>query len=104
MQDKPRSRMHEEELGILSLISRQIRQLYQVKLAQEQRKSEEYIAKLLGVPSFVARKLSPLARRCSLDWCRQGILYCGKTDLRMKTTGADGKALLTQLVLDLALS
>lgn len=92
----------EKELGILGAISRQMRLIYQAKLAQEQGKGEQYVASLLGVQSFVARRTMTIARRCSLDWCRRSVILCGETDHAMKSTRQSGEALLTQLVLDLA--
>lgn len=102
MQEKANSKKKEKELGILGAISRHIRHLYMTKLAEG--KSEGYVAGLLGVQNFVARRMQSSARRFSLDWCRQSVIYCGQTDKAMKSAGGDGEALLTQLLLDLAVS
>ncbi len=99
MQEKGNSKRKEKELGILGALSRQIRQLYMAKLAEG--KGEGYVAQLLGLQPFIARRILASARRFSLEWCRNGVILCGETDKRMKSTGEDGEALLTQLLLDL---
>ncbi|MFI3253252.1 MAG: DNA polymerase III subunit delta [Eubacteriales bacterium] len=99
MQEKANSKKKEKELGILGALSRQIRQLYMAKLGEG--KGEAYVANLLGLQPFIARRVIASARRFSLEWCRQGVILCGETDKRMKSSGEDGEALLTQLLLAL---
>ncbi len=91
-----------KELGILGAISRQIRHIYMAKLAIEGGKGESYVASLLSVQSFVARRVLSSANRFSLLWCRQAVMLCGQTDYRMKSSSEDGEALLTNLLLELA--
>lgn len=101
MEGKSKGSKMEKELGILGAMSRQIRQLYQIKVSQG--KNESYIASLLGVQSFIARRLMGNARKFSLAWCRRGVILCGDTDRAMKSSKESGEALLTQLLLNLAL-
>ena len=49
-----------------------------------------------------AEKLMGSARRFSLAWCRKAVVRCGQVDLAMKSSGQDGKELLTQLLLELS--
>lgn len=95
-----KSKSQERDLGILGAISRQIRQIYQAKLAQG--KGESYVASLLGVQSFIARKIIGISRRFSMEWCRDAVILCAETDRAMKSSKQNGEALLTQLLLDLA--
>lgn len=104
MEGKSKGQKQEKELGILGAISRQMRQIYQAKLAQEQGKGEPYVASLLGVQSFIARRILSISRQFSLEWCRNAVILCGETDRAMKSTGQNGERLLTQLLLDLALA
>lgn len=104
MQEKGNTRKREKELGILGAMSRQLRHLYMAKLATEARRSEGQVSSLLGVQSFVAGRMMSSARRFSLDWCREAVVLCGEADRRLKSAGVEGEALLTQLLLDLALS
>ena len=46
--------------------------------------------------------LARSAKRFSLPWCRRAVVRCGQVDLAMKSTGQDGKELLTTLMLELA--
>ncbi len=104
MEGKSKGQKMEKELGILGAVSRQMRQLYQAKLAMEEKKGESYVASLLGVQTFIARRIVSSARNFSLEWCRNAVILCGNADRNMKSTSQQGEALLTQLVLDLALA
>ncbi len=104
MQEKGNTRKKEKELGILGAMSRQLRHLYMTKLAVDARRSEKQVASLLGVQGFVAGRMMGSVRRFSLDWCRQAVVLCGEADRRLKSSAVEGEALLTQLLLDLALN
>lgn len=93
--------MQEPQIKILGAVSRQIRQLYQCKLALAQGKNVAYVAQLLGVQNFVANKVVSSAKGFTLEWCRGAVLLCVETDLQMKTAGTQEER-LTQLVLELA--
>lgn len=104
MQEKGNSKKKEKELGILGAMSRQIRQLYMAKLASQGGRNEGQISSLLGVQSFVARRIVRSTGNFSVDWCRNAVVLCGQADRRMKSAGQDGEAVLTKLLLDLALA
>lgn len=96
--------MQEPPVKILWSLSRQMRQLYSAKLAQQQGKGEGYVADLWKLKPYPAQKIMLSARRFSLSWCRNAVIACAKTDYDMKSTGQDAQNLLTGLLLSLAQS
>ena len=95
--------MQEAPIKLLSVLGRQLRQLYTARLAIEERKSAGYLMELWGMRSaWPTEKLMQSARRFSLPWCRNAVLRCAQCDLAMKSTGADGQELMTSLLLELA--
>ena len=94
--------MQEAPIKIMWSLGRQMRQLYSARLALEQGKGTEFVAGLWGLKPYPADKLVRSARRFSLPWCRRAVVRCGQVDLAMKSTGQDGKELLTTLMLELA--
>lgn len=94
--------MQETPYVIMASLGRQMRQLYSARLALEQGKGASYVADLWKLKPYPADKLMTSARRFSLKWCRKAVVRCGQTDLAMKSTGQDGKELLTTLLLELA--
>ena len=94
--------MQEAPIKIMWSLGRQMRQLYSARLALEQGKGTEFVAGLWGLKPYPADKLARSAKRFSLPWCRRAVVRCGQVDLAMKSTGQDGKELLTTLMLELA--
>lgn len=95
--------MQEAPIKLLSVLGRQLRQLYTARLALEQRKGSRYLMELWSMRSaYPAERLMQSARRFSLAWCRRAVIRCGQTDLAMKSTGADGEELLVTLLMELA--
>mgnify|MGYP002596983245 CR=1 FL=1 len=86
--------MGEPPIKILSVLGRQLRQLYSARLAIEKGKGAPYVAGLWGLKPYPADKLMTSARRFSLSWCRRAVVRCGQTDLAQE--------LLTGLLLELA--
>ena len=97
-------RMGEPPIKLLSVLGRQLRQLYSARLALEARKGAGYLVELWGMKSdYPARKLLDAARRFDLAWCRFAVLAAARTDLAMKSqSGAGEEELLTSLLLELA--
>lgn len=96
--------MQEAPIKLLSVLGKQLRQLYTAKLAQESRKNARWLMETWGMRnSYPAEKLMTASRRFSLDWCRRAVVRCEETDLAMKSTGADAQELLTQFLLELSL-
>ena len=95
--------MQEAPIKLLSILGKQLRQLYTARLAIESGKGKDFLMELWGMRhSYPAEKLMRSARRFSLDWCRRAVIRCQETDLAMKSTGVDGAELLTGLLLELA--
>lgn len=95
--------MQEAPIKLLSVLGRQLRQIYSARLAIEHKQGTAYLMDLWGMrSSYPAEKLIQSARRFSLPWCRRAVIRCGETDLAMKSTGADGEDLLVGLLLELA--
>lgn len=96
--------MQEAPIKLMSVLGRQVRQLYTARLAIESGKGSKWLMELWGMRSaYPADKLIQSARKFSLDWCRRAVLHCEKTDLAMKSTGVDGQEALTGLLLELAI-
>ena len=95
--------MQEAPIKLLSVLGKQIRQLYSARLALERRKGPAYLVSLWEMRStYPAERLMESARRFSLSWCRQAVVRCAQADLEMKSTGADGEELLIGLLMELA--
>ncbi len=95
--------MQEHPIMLLSVLGRQLRQLYTARLAIENGKGSRWLMELWGMRSaYPAEKLTQSARKFSLDWCRKAVLRCQEADLALKSTGADGQEVLTELLLELA--
>ena len=96
--------MGEPPIKLLSVLGRQLRQLYSARLAMEERKGAGYLVELWGMRSaYPAQKLMDAARRFDRNWCRYAVLEAARTDLAMKSqAGADGEELLIDLILKLA--
>ena len=96
--------MGEPPIKLLSVLGRQLRQLYSARLALESRKGSGYVAQLWAMRSaYPAQKLTDAARRFDLNWCRMAVTEAAKADLTMKSvSGADGEELLIELLLKLA--
>ena len=94
--------MQEAPIKIMWSLGRQMRQLYSARLALERGEGTAFVASLWNLKPYPADKLVRSAKRFSLPWCRRAVVRCGQVDLAMKSTGQDGKELLTSLMLELA--
>jgi DNA polymerase-3 subunit delta len=93
--------MNTEPIMILSVLGRQLRQLWSARLVMENRRGD--IAQLWEMrSSWQAQRLMNAARRFDLRWCRRAVVLCAETDLAMKSTGLSSRELLTDLLLKLA--
>ena len=92
-----------EPIAINAVLSKQIGRLYMAKLALNNGKSEDYIAKLCGFKSkYPASLLCKSARKCSLEWSRKAIKLCYQNDLEMKSNIPDNERKLFLLLCALA--
>lgn len=95
--------MRESPIMILALVGRQARQLFTARLAIDSGKGADYIQKLWSMKSsYPARMTMNSAKRLSTSWCREAVIMCAETDLKMKSTGIDGEILITELFIHLA--
>ena len=92
----------EAPIMILSVLGKQLRQLYTARLGFEAHKSGRYLVDLWGMHPYPADKLMSAAARFELAWCRRAVVRAAETDLTMKSPGADAAELLTGLLLELA--
>lgn len=92
----------EPPIKILSVLGKQLRQLYTARLGLEARKGSAYLMELWKLKPYPAGKLMDAARRFDLSWCRWAVSRAAQTDLAMKSTGADAADLLTGFLLELA--
>jgi len=91
----------EAPLKILFLLIRHFRQLWKVRELQVQNRPAREISKVAGVPLFVVDGMVQQGKRFSRhDFIRAHELFL-KTDLAMKSSGADDEALLENLILSL---
>lgn len=96
--------MQQAPIMILAVLGKHLRQLYSARVALDAGKGSRFLMELWGMRSaYPAEKLMEAARRHTLSWCKYAMLRCAETDLAMKSvSGADGKDLLLDLVLELA--
>ena len=95
--------MQEKPVVLLAALGKHLRQLYAARLALEEKKGVGDLMEQWGMKSsYPAERLMGAARRFSLAWCRRAVVRCGQTDLAMKSGGGDGEALLTALLMELA--
>jgi len=95
-------RMQESPIMILSVLGKQMRQLYSARLSLEHKKGAKYLASLWKMHPYPAEKLMSAAHRFELRWCIRAVTRCAETDLAMKSTGLDGESLLIGLLMELA--
>ena len=92
-----------EPIPMLALLGMQMRNLYAAKLALERNLGMNYLLDSGAVKyDFQARKLLQAARGYSLEQLRRAVELCAETDYRMKSSGADDRELLKELVLRIA--
>lgn len=95
--------MRESPIMILALVGRQSRQLFTARLAIDSGRGSDYIQKLWGMKSsYPARITMNSAKRLSTSWCREAVIMCAETDMKMKSTGIDGEILIKELFIRLA--
>lgn len=92
----------EAPIMILSVLGKQLRQLYTARLGLEASKSSQYLVELWKMHPYPAGKLMDAAGRFDLAWCRRAVSRAAQTDLAMKSTGGDAAELLTGFLMELA--
>ena len=95
--------MREEPIKLLALIGMQMRRVFAVKLAAEERRSREETMELSGVRyDFILQKLRQSAKRYTLPQLADILDMCARYDYKMKSTGLDSGALLREFFAELA--
>ena len=75
----------ESRIGILAVITRQYRNLLQLSLLLSEGLPESEIARRVGVPPFVVRKLRPAAREEGAERLKKKLSLCVDTDYAIKS-------------------
>jgi DNA polymerase-3 subunit delta len=91
----------EEPLKILALIARQIRLLWQVKLARAEGKSSAWMEKEWGIPARHLKNLQEQEKNFSLDCLKKTFTRLSETDIALKSSLHTPRILLESLILDL---
>lgn len=88
----------EQRLMLLSLLQRQYRQLLFLKILTAQRLPQDEIARQLGSPPFVVRKLQPLAARYPMALLKQAYDLLIETEYLVKSGQIPEEGSLEQAV------
>lgn len=95
--------MGQAPIMILSVLGKQLRQLYTARLVLEKGRGNGELMELWGMrQSYPAQRLIQSCRRFSLAWCRRAVTLAADADLAMKSSGRDNQELLVDLLLRLA--
>lgn len=96
--------MGQAPIMILSVLGKQLRQLYSARLNLEAGQNAARLAELWGMKqSYPAERLHQACRRFSPAWCRRAVILAAQADLDMKSSGRDNEEVLTDLLLKLSL-
>ena len=91
----------ERRLALLALLQRQYRQLLFAKILLEDGQGTAPVAARLGVPPFVAKKMSDMVRRQSVEALKKAYMRCVDQEFRIKSGQINEEGALEQLVLNL---
>ncbi|HXV64772.1 MAG TPA: DNA polymerase III subunit delta, partial [Vicinamibacteria bacterium] len=91
----------EPPLRILALVDRLVSQLRVTKEVQGSGGRASGLAGVLGVPPFVAKRLSESARRYDREALERAVQALADTDRRLKSTSFPGRVVLETLVMAL---
>ena len=97
-------KQQEEPFMILSVIAKELRRIYDARVAVEEGKGTDWLMKLWNMRSeYPARLLMDAARRTTLSWCENSLRLCRALDLRLKSArGVDDEGELKLLLMELA--
>ncbi|MEH2938232.1 DNA polymerase III subunit delta [Oscillospiraceae bacterium 44-5] len=94
-------RMQVKPGEIIGAFGGQMRQIYSARLALQQGRDANYVARLWGM-RYPANRLMNSARRFSLSWCRRAVIRCAQTHAAMRSdSGQTPEELMTTLLLEL---
>ena len=95
-------KMQQEPLAILGAVGAHFRKLATARILTDNGRSASQLAKLYGIPDFVAKRIMDSARRVKPQFCARAAELILETDYRMKTSFDDTERLLELLILQLA--
>ena len=93
----------ESALVVLTMLTRQLRQLLQVKIFQQSMggPGARHLAESLGVRPFVAELLQSQARQYSITQLQSALAAAAETDIKLKSSRLGGNLLLDGLLVDI---
>ena len=93
-----------DPIYLLAVLGSQMRRLYAARLAIEQQLGAKYVAECCSIKyDFLISKLMDSARGYTLDQLKNAVRICAEADEQMKSSGGDGRELLKNAVLAIAL-
>ena len=95
-------KMQQEPLAILGAVGAHFRKLATARILTDNGRSASHLAKLYGIPDFVAKRIMESARRVKPQFCARAAALILETDYQMKTSFDDTERLLELLILRLA--
>ena len=95
-------KMQQEPLAILGAVGAHFRKLATARILTDNGRSASQLAKLYGIPDFVAKRIMDSARRVKPRFCARAAELILETDYQMKTSFDDTERLLELLILRLA--
>ena len=75
----------EQPLMLLSLLNRQCRQIYDLRIMADHRASQPEMAAKLGVPPFALKQMLPLARAYTAEQLTQMVQECTQIEFEVKS-------------------
>ena len=93
-----------DPIYLLAVLGSQMRRLYAARLAIERKLGAKYVAECCAIKyDFLVGKLMDSARGFTLEQLKNAVRICAETDEQMKSSGGDGRELLKNAVLAIAL-
>ena len=93
-----------DAIYLLAVLGSQMRRLYAARLAIEKSLGAKYVSECCGIKyDFLVSKLMSSARGFTLDGLKKAVRICAETDEQMKSSGGDGRELLKNAVLAIAM-
>ena len=92
-----------DPIYLLAVLGSQMRRLYAARLAIEKGLGSKYVAECCSIKyDFLVGKLMDSARGFTLEQLRDAVRICAETDEAMKSSGGDGRDLMKNAVLSIA--
>ncbi len=93
-----------DPIYLLAVLGSQMRRLYAARLAIDRKLGAKYVAECCAIKyDFLVGKLMDSARGFTSDQLKAAVRICAETDEQMKSSGGDGRELLKNAVLAIAM-